>query len=385
VSLLLARTASTPVTGELSALTAVPRLAAFNVAPIITTQLGVAHVAGLYEYPASPGSQFAEGCDAIWEMGVRTLKTWCTSAYASLDYPRQTWTGTPTTMKTLLELPEYKAQLDRPWREVILTGYTFANNPGGVITNGWRVDPSAAYMQAEYDETREAAEYLLAEYNGTGRTFIIQNWEGDWALMDAQGLPDTRVTWQQTQNFGAFLGTRQRAIEDARKTIASDVTLLHAIEANRVVDVRRYPHRPRVANVIARLVQPDVISFSAYDATIVDQGGWGADLAAWTTATTPVFRAAIRTLRRAFPNALLQIGEFGFPEGSELPPGRDVGAMVQVIHDIAVSEGVRTLVYWQVFGNDETSPGSGVPRYFATHLEDDTLTSAGLKYVDLLS
>jgi hypothetical protein len=369
--------------GTVTASALAPLLAASGPVAASTMRVGVAHVAGLYNYPGVSGAQFTEGCDAVWNLGARTITLWATSAYTVKDYTRQTWTGTATTLKTLFELPEYKAQLDRSWEQVILTAYSFANNPGGVVTNQWRVDPSAAFMAAEYDEVREAAEYLLAEYDGTGRTFVLKTWEGDWALMDAEGAPDTRVTWQQAQNYGAFLGTRQRAVEDARKAVASDATVLHAMEANRVVDIRRYPHRPRVCREIARLVQPDVISYSAYDGTIVDQGSWGASHAAWVAATTPVFTAAIRAMRRAFPKAIIHIGEFGFPEGSEKPGTADIAAMVQVVYDIAASEGVHTWVYWQVFGNDETSPGSGVPRYFCTHLEDGTLTSAGTKVAAL--
>ena len=347
-------------------------------------KVGVAHVAGLYNYPGVAGSQLTEGCDAVWALGARTITLWATSAYTVKDYTRQTFTGTATTLKTLFQLPQYAAALARSWEQVILTCYTFANNPGGVVTNQWRVDPSAAFMQAEYDELREAAEYLLTTYNGTGRTFVLKTWEGDWALMDAEGAPDTRVTWQQVKNYAAFLGTRQRAVEDARKAVASDCRVLHALEANRVVDIRRYPHRPRVCREIAKLVQPDVISFSAYDATIVDQGGWGASHAAWVAATTPVFTAALRTIRRAFPKALIHIGEFGFPEGSEKPGTADIEAMVQLIYDIALAEGVDTWIYWQVFSNDETSPGSGVPRYFTTHLEDGSLSEAGTRIAAIL-
>jgi hypothetical protein len=49
-----------------------------------------------------------------------------------------------------------------------------------------------------------------------------------------------------------------------------------------------------------------------------------------------------------------------------------------------VAEGVHTGLYWQVFGNDETAPGSGIPRLFATHKPDGTLTAAGTKIQSLV-
>lgn len=346
-------------------------------------KFGVAHVAGLYNYPGVAGEQFTEGCQAIWDLGVRTLKIWCTSAFNARDYPRQTFTGAPTTAKEFMQTPEVDAEFDRGWDQIIFVIYAWANNPGATVTNGWRVNPSAEFMTVEMVEIQEAGEYVLERLDGTGTEVVFQNWEGDWALMDAEGAPDTRVSWQQVHNFAAWLGTRQRAVEAARRTVASDCTLLHAMEANLITDVRRFPHRPRVLGVISKLVQPDVISLSAYDPTIVNQGGWGANHSAWVAATTPVYTAALRTAKRACPHARLNVGEFGFPEGPEKPGSADVASMVQVIHDISLAESVHTLCYWQVFGNDETSPGSGIPRLFATHKPDGTLTAAGTKIAAL--
>lgn len=344
-------------------------------------RIGIAHVAGKYNYPGVAGAQFTEGCNAIWDLGVRTLKIYCTSAYTSADYTRQTWTGSATTMKQLLQLPEYNAQLLRAWDRVILTGFTFANNPGGVVTNGWRSDASTAYMDAEYVELREAAEYLLTAFNGTGQTFVIQNWEGDWAYMDSTNV-DTYVSRPMLDRYAAWLGTRQRAIEDARAAVVSDCTVLHAIELNRVNDARLFPHRRRILTDIASRVQPDVISYSAYDSTIVDQGSWGADLAAWTAATVPMLTKCLRAMQEAFPGVPIQVGEFGFPEGAELPPGRDVGDMIQVVYDICLAEGVTDFIYWEVFDNEETSPG--VPRGYYTMKPDGTTSQAGAKLAELL-
>jgi hypothetical protein len=148
-------------------------------------------------------------------------------------------------------------------------------------------------------------------------------------------------------------------VEDARAETAHEgVRVLHAIEVNRVVDAAQYPHRRRIVADIAERVRPDVVSYSAYDSTIVEQGGWGASYEAWEAATVPVFRAALRAIKRAWPGIAVYIGEFGFPENeAEFDvPDRDIGPMIQAVHDVALEEGCTHFLYWQVFDNEASIP-----------------------------
>ena len=335
-------------------------------------RIGVAHTAGKYNVPGVAGAQFTEGCDAIWNAGFRVLKIYCTSGYATTDYPRQTWTGTATSLKTLLQLPQYAAQLSRGWNRIILTTFTFANNPGGNITNGWRSNPSSAYMAAEYAEMRAAAEYLLSTY--ANQTFVFQNWEGDWAFMDLF-VADTYVERKQVDRYGAFLGTRQRAVADARAAVPSSSVVLNAIEVNKVIDSRTFPHRRRILTDIAERVRPDVASWSAYDGSIDTAIVFGADYATWAAFTLPLFARGLRQIQLAWPGIPIQVGECGFPEGTQLPPGRNVGPMVTAIANVAAAMGVTDFVYWEVFDNGESSPG--VPAGYYTVLPNGTVSQAG--------
>lgn len=338
---------------------------------------GVAHAAGKYTWPVASGTQLADGANAIFNAGFPTAKIYCTAAYLT-DYPLETaWSAAPVNLTQLAQTTEMAAVLTQAWHTVIVTTFTFANG----TTNWWRVNPTAATYGAEYTEIYNLAVHLLTTYSGTGRRFVLQNWEGDWAFMDSFTV-DTYVSRAMVDRYAAFLGVRQRAVADARKATASDCTILMAVELNRVVDARLYPHRRRILTDLARRITPDLVSFSAYDATIVDQGGWGASFAAWEAATTPVFTKALRSMQLAFPGVPIQIGEFGFPEGVELPPGRDVGAMIDVVHSIALAHGVTDFIYWQVFDNEETSPG--VPRGFYTVKPDGTTSVAGAAMAALI-
>ena len=337
--------------------------------------LGAAHSAGKYTVPNGSGDQFLDGSTRIYDGALQVLKVYCTGSYLT-DYPLQTvWSSTPTSCVELLQTDQFTTAFSQ-FDTFILTMFSFANGP----TNWWHVDPTNARMAAEYNEVRAAVEHLRTTYAGQGKTFIIQNWEGDWAFMDSFA-PDTYVNPHVVERYAAFLGTRQRAVRDGCAAAATDTRVLYAFEANRVLDARLFPHRRRILRDIAKRVQPDMISWSAYDGTIVQQGGWGADLAAWEAATVPVMRKCLRAIKAAFPGIPVYIGEFGFPEGVELPPGRDVGAMIQVVYDVALEEGVEVLIYWQVFDNEETSPG--VPRGFYTVKPDGSVSVAGAKMTEL--
>ena len=341
-------------------------------------RIGVAHVAGKYTVPSGSGTQFADGSSAILTAGYPTLKIYCTGSYLT-DYPLQSsWSSVPTTCKQLAQTTQFATELAKDWHTVIMTTFSFANGP----FNWWRSDIDVAKLNAEYTELYDLACYLLSTYNGTGRRFVFQNWEGDWAFMDAF-TPDTYVDRKMVDRYVAFHGARKRAILQARRDTPSDCSVLFAFECNRVVDMRLYPHRRRILRDIAPRIQPDVISYSAYDGTIVDQGSWGANYAAWNAATTPVFRKALRSIALAFPGVPIQIGEFGYPEGPEKPFGRDIGAMVTRTYEIASEVGALVdFIYWEVFDNEEYSPG--VPRGFYVVKPDGTTSAAGTALEALL-
>lgn len=75
---------------------------------------------------------------------------------------------------------------------------------------------------------------MLRTYAGTGKTFIIQNWEGDWALRGSFD-PDTKPTAAATAAMIHWLTARQRGVALARAEFAtSGARVFHACEVNLV-------------------------------------------------------------------------------------------------------------------------------------------------------
>lgn len=332
---------------------------------------GAAHVQGLYTYPAGSGTQLKDGADVVWNLGLRCLKLYLTPSYAA-DYPLQsTWTGSPSSLATLAATPQFAAQLSRSWDVVGLTCFTFANG----TTNWWRAAQDSSKFAAESAEIQALTEYLRTTYAGTGRRFRIQQWEGDWAFMDSPTV-DTYVAARMVDYYAAFLGARQRGVEAGRRAVDSDVVVENCIEVNRVLDARLYAHRRRILTDIAKRVRPDVVSYSNYDSTIVDQGGWGANYAAWEAATGPSYRKALDAIGAAWPSVPVQVGEGGFPE-NEAPVGADVDSMIRFIDTESVSAGVDLSHYWQVFDNEIGQGGPGTYRGYWLLTPAGALTIAG--------
>lgn len=326
-------------------------------------QYGTAHVDGLYTVPNGSGTQFTDGAVQAQALGLQAFKVYCTQQYAT-QYPFQSaWSAVPTTCKQLLQTTQYQNVLARPFQTIAITIFSFGNPPN----NWWRDAGGAdnARLQIEENELYDAAVHLLTTYNNSGKTFIFQTWEGDWALMDSFD-PTTYVAEYNVTCYAAFLSARQRAVERARRdTPHTNVRVLNAFEVNRVLDVADNPGRRRILKDILPLVQPDLVSYSAYDSTIATYG-YGANQAEWTQLCNTYFTKALRLIKTWAPNSGMYIGEFGFEENRIAieHPSYHVDQMVDVVASIALAEGCSHLFYWEMFDNEADLIYGGTKGYF---------------------
>ncbi len=128
----------------------------------------------------------------------------------------------------------------------------------------WKKRISVEQEQILYDEMYEFASYLLNEYNQSGKTFLIGNWEGDWLLIpnyDRTVTPSPSFTANMTKWFQI----RQRAIDDAKKqSNAKNVELYYYIEVNLVL--KGLKGEACIAQSILPNVNVDLVSYSSYEA-----------------------------------------------------------------------------------------------------------------------
>ena len=187
---------------------------------------------------------------AIIEMGSNILKISLNSEkYSDVEhYPNA------TAVELARDHPSFKAVLDMPF-----TYYFFwANN-----SKNWRDGYSDSERLSDSIQIADLTNYLLTQYNNTGKQFYLGNWEGDWMLLGS-GNVSTIPSETQIQGMIQWYDCRQNAMEEAiRTTNHNNVSVFSYCEINRVVDAME--GKPRVVNKVLPHTNIDYVSYSSYD------------------------------------------------------------------------------------------------------------------------
>lgn len=287
--------------------------------------IGSSHVAGWYHF--TDGDFLNEGADVVLGMGSRVIKVWF------LLNPRQSYRFNSewpqvTTLVELAKTPYYRALFAKPFTTFILEATDGLGSPD---------------YEREKQRSYDIARYFLTEYKGTGKTFILQNWEGDWVLTPPGTKADPKP--QAVERMIGWLNARQDGIERARREVGTDgVMVAHAAEVNLVA--KAMEGKKSVTNDVLPQTHCDLYSYSAYDTSLKGPRE---------------FRAALDYLKQKAPDSRLfgpdniMVGEFGAPENSHAQ--RDI---VKWTTQSALDFGARYIVYWQTYCN-ELKGGSKSP------------------------
>jgi hypothetical protein len=307
--------------------------------PVLTTQLGVAHIGGLYSF--SEGDYLNEGAATAHEIGARCIKV-----SLSLDtdnpspklYPFHSHWPVVTTLDALADTPYYRALFGREFGTFILTAFRPGRTAGY-----WREAFSAEDEQAEEACFHALASHLLRRYAHTDKTFVIQNWEGDWALRGSFD-PAMNPTAVATKAMIRWLTARQSGVARARAEFATGgPRIFNACEVN-LVSQAMERGAPSVTTDVLPYVSVDLASYSAWD-TKNDPKKFGEALA---------FIAKHKRRTEPFGEHGVYVGEFGLPE-SEGTPQQVLERTAQLLA-VAQHSGCPYAVYWQLYCNEPITP-----------------------------
>ena len=303
----------------------------------VPDRLGVTHAAGRYSLG---GDDFIlEGADEILKIGSRVFKGWLD------DDPRNVYRfGRPLpkvgSLVELVSTPSYQALFARPF-----TAYIFEVYQWGAPRHYWLDQARPEWFVEEERQIEELATHLLTRYAGTGKTFVFQNWEGDWAVRghsNPDDIPDQRAF----DGMLRWMDARQRGVERARRRVgADDVLVLNALEVNLVEHA--LDGKQCVTNSVFPRSSCDLYSYSA-----------------WDTALNPErFAAALAHMHEMAPRSELIsgtnviVGEFGC---AEINAGSDAAAaVVKSQATAALDFGCPWVVYWQLFDDSCTETPNG--------------------------
>ena len=303
--------------------------------------LGTQTIGVKYTFTKSTG--LVETAQRIHEMGSNILKISISSRYTD-QYGLAKHDGIQSLVDLVNKEPSLKMVLDMPFAYYHLWVYPFAHDAAA-----WRDGLSEKERDEAYKEIYDLATYLLETYRGTGKTFLMGHWEGDWLLHAYYDRKQDPVP-QAIKGMIDWLNVRQKAIEDAKRQMgATDVHLYHYTEVNLVQKGMQVGKC--VLNDVLPYTAVDYVSYSSYDTINPHKGN-----------TREALRGALDYIESKLPpkagirGKRVFIGEYGFPLTLAKTPqkqdlySRDVCA-------VALEWGCPFVLYWELYCNEKTEAG----------------------------
>lgn len=311
-------------------------------------RLGSTHVAGKYSFTTQ--DYLNEGADQILGSDMQVIKVYLFRPASSYPF-HSTWPSFGSMLQTA-QHPYFQALFNKPFKTYVLTAYSFVSSNEHYFRSG----VSTAQYNDEKQQFYDLARYLLTTYRGTGKTFVLQHWEGDWAVRGSYCTdPSCDPSPTAIEGMIQWLNARQEGVDQARAEITdTDVKVYHAAEVNLVQLAMQ--GRTTVTNNVLPSTHCDLYSYSAYDSI-----GQAANDGSLTWSRQPL-RDALNYLGSKAPNSTafgdknVYIGEFGWPEvNSSQDPVASTDKQLRVLR-MTVEEGLAwgcpLLLYWQVYDNE---------------------------------
>jgi hypothetical protein len=310
--------------------------------------VGVTHVAG--KCHLTDRDFLNEGADQILALGSRVIKVWFWAGIRGRvpeSYPYNSQWPKVASLVAGAQTPYFKDLFSKPFTTYILVTASLGRDEAY-----WRKGITDEQKKDEQRQFYELAKYLLTQYRGTGKTFVLQHWEGDW-LVRGNYKGDQEPSPAALANMVKWLNARQAGVDQARREVRSrDVHVYHAAEVNRVVQSMRTGF-PNMVNKVLPHAPVDLVSYSAWDSATAHYSD------------PNVLREALDFISANAPdsadfgNRNVYLGEFGMPE--------NVYSLDKV--QKAIPNAVRTaldwgcpyIVYWQLYCNELKDPNAVVP------------------------
>lgn len=216
--------------------------------------LGTNAIGGKYKFTAD--SKILEQAKQIRAMGSNVLKI-SLGPNSPKTYELEIAGKQTTTLDLFKAHPDYRKVFDMDFKYIFAWVHTLT----GIE---WKKGINKEQEKVLYDEMFQFASYLLKEYNQSGKTFLIGNWEGDWLLHPNYNRNFT-PTQEHINNMTKWFQIRQQAIDDAKKqSTAKNVELYYYVEVNLVL--KGLKGEPCIAESILPNVNVDLVSYSSYEA-----------------------------------------------------------------------------------------------------------------------
>lgn len=217
--------------------------------------VGTQMIGGKYKF--TKDSYLVEQAKQIRGMGSNILKISLGNNYVK-NYPDLTPSpSVKSTLDVLKTQKEFRKVIDMDFKYIFMWVHTLT----GVK---WQKPMSPQDKLTIFREMYDLTEYLLTQYKGSGKTFFIGNWEGDW-LLHGEGNRNIDPEPEKIQAMTEWFKIRQAAIDEAKRKVAHEgVDVLYYVEVNLVK--KGLNGKPCITESILKEVNPDMVSYSSYEA-----------------------------------------------------------------------------------------------------------------------
>jgi len=299
--------------------------------------IGVVDWGAAYQITSDP--KIVEGARFIHSLGAKNI-TIAMSPNLSGNYPSENFGNpSPTTLTQLAQTADYQTVLNMPFQTYVLEAFAFSDYPNYLAIP----NPN---LPADTQEIANLVTYLLTTFQGTGKTFIIKNWEGDNAMAGNTALEPAMLQWLNARHNGVIQG---RAAAGA----VTGVTVHDAAEFNLISPVKANPTQPCMLKDIIPYVNSDMISYSSYDTTNNPL----------TDSLYSAITSDVALIRSMIPvGKPLMIGEFGYVANVGSPPFYypDPGVREQTANLAFLDAGASPVFTWVIEDGQVSDKGMGL-------------------------
>lgn len=312
--------------------------------------IGIVHAGGKYNFSSLP--YLTEGAKIVREeIGSRIIKLFLGSDIADQYAFNEEW-GNATSLVELIRQPEIKQTFNMDFSTIVLCVYEYERAKWNTASEISVTDLNRVENEF-YDLTKE----LLKAYNATGKTFVLQNWEGDNELTPALKAAKANEKEIIISNYIAYNNARQQGIVRAREELSNagsiiDINVLGALEVNYIS--YNGGGQSKLVDVVVPYSKADIFSFSD-----------------WSSSNTVLaedldyYLSQINLYRNDNEKKTIGdivLGEFGRAEYYS-SIGSEVNQFEYSIETakIAINKGVRYVCYWALMCNERVGGQTARP------------------------
>lgn len=318
---------------------------------------------GIYHWGGQKTNGVASGIRAILALNARVARI-TLSPRMGMDYNTDTKCIEDFRLAGVLDDDELRSALADPRLQVLIMTVYDGTGFGDCMTHsyfspGFYSHVNTARMVQEYSDF---VYRLYESFNGSGKRFILSNWEGDNAVYCGMAYPyvmfssfreqchkvygrnyagnhspadsiEGMVLWMKARYLGVMLG-KERA--RANKLTGVDVFVAPEISSVHMLKSRGYPS---VLHDVLTRAPFDYVSYSAYESL-------------GKTDPASALKADLETIRSIAGASPIILGEIGFPRSVYAERLIDVAARVT---QTALESGVSYIIHWNLYDQDTAS------------------------------